>query len=219
MNMFDIIGPIMIGPSSSHTAGVVRIGLLSKSILGITPKDVTITWYGSFSKTYIGHGSDKAIIAGLLGLDTFDERIRDSFSLAKEQNMTFNFVSSTEDYPHPNTVKITAKDDLGNVKNIVAKSVGGGAIEIVQIDDLSVSIDGSYDTLITTHIDKSGVIKNVANILYENKINIATMKVHRSEKNGNAMMIIESDNDLDNNVLLEVKQLPNIKHSVIVKKI
>lgn len=218
MNTFDIIGPIMIGPSSSHTAGVVRIGLFCKSILNIIPKNVSITWYGSFAKTYVGHGSDKAIIAGLLGLNTDDENIIDSFEIAKSKGMKFSFEASNEETLHPNTVKVVADNDKGNLQEIWATSVGGGRINVVKIDDTEVLLDGKYDTLFTNHVDQKGVIKDVASLLYDYHINVATMKVHRSEKSGNATMTIETDSELTNEVLDSIKKIESIRKAVIIPK-
>lgn len=219
MNIFDIIGPIMIGPSSSHTAGVVRIGLMCKSILNTIPKKVTITWYGSFAKTYVGHGSDKAIIAGLLGFQTDDKNIIDSIDIAKKEGMEFIFETSKVFQSHPNTVKICALNDKGQMQEIVASSVGGGAIIVQKINNLDVLIDGTYDTLFINHIDEKGVVKNVTDILYNFNVNIGAMKVYRSEKSGNAIMVIESDSMLSADIINTIEQAEHVKKAVIIPKI
>ncbi len=219
MNIYDIIGPIMIGPSSSHTAGVVRIGLLSNRILNCVPKKVTIVWYGSFAKTYVGHGSDKAIIAGLLGMTTDDENIRNSLELAKEAGMEFEFKTSNEEKSHPNTLKIIGINDLGEERVLMASSLGGGSAVITKIDDIDVVINGSYDTIFVRHKDERGVVKDVTNVLYEHNINIATFTVNRSERSGDAIMLIEIDDELDEAGLEKLRHVKNLKKVSVVKKV
>ncbi len=219
MNISDIIGPIMIGPSSSHTAGVVKIGLLANRIFSCVPKDVTIVWYGSFAKTYVGHGSDKAIIAGLLGMSPCDEGIRNSLELANQHDLNYCFKTDENDGYHPNTLKIIATLNDGTEKQILASSLGGGSAVIKKINDVDVLLDGSYDTIIIQHTDKKGVIKEVSDILYECNINIATMRVIRSEKSGNATMLIEIDDTISNDSLIKLSSLSNISKASIVKKV
>ncbi len=219
MNITNIIGPIMIGPSSSHTAGVVKIGLLANRILNCVPKKVTIVWYGSFAKTYIGHGSDKAIIAGLLGMNTSDEGIRKSLETAKELGMEFEFKTSNDEGYHPNTLKIIGLNDQNEQRELMAASVGGGSAMIQRIDDIEVIIDGSYDTIFIRHHDEKGVVKNVANALYDFEINIATMRVTRSEKSGDAIMLIEIDDKLSDEGLDKISKVQGVKKATIIKKI
>ncbi len=219
MNISDIIGPIMIGPSSSHTAGVVKIGLLVNRILDYSPKNVTVVWYGSFAKTYVGHGSDKAIIAGLLGMNTFDERIRNSLEIAQEEGLKFSFQTASNDGFHPNTLKIISYNDNGDKKEILASSLGGGAAVIKKIDDIDVYIDGSYDTIFIKHKDEKGVIKEVTDILYKYHINIATMRVLRSEKSGKAIMLIEIDDKIGQDGLCELEKVKNIDSASVIKKV
>ncbi len=219
MNITNIIGPIMIGPSSSHTAGVVKIGLLANKILNCVPKKVTIVWYGSFAKTYIGHGSDKAIIAGLLGMNTSDEGIRNSLEIAKEKGMEFEFKTSSDEGYHPNTLKIIGLNDQNEMRELMAASLGGGSAMIQKIDDIDVVIDGSYDTIFIRHRDARGVVKNVTDALYEYQINIATMRVTRSEKSGDAIMLIEIDDELSDEGLAKISTVENIKKATIIKKI
>ncbi len=219
MNISDIIGPIMIGPSSSHTAGVVKIGLLANRIFNCIPTNVTIVWYGSFAKTYVGHGSDKAIIAGLLGMNPCDENIRNSLEIAKDFGLNFSFKTAENDGYHPNTLKIIATISDGSQKEILASSLGGGSAVIKKINDVDVVLDGSYDTIIIQHTDKKGVIKEVSDILYECNINIATMRVIRSEKSGSATMLIEIDDTIQKDSLLKLSSLPNISKASIIKKV
>lgn len=219
MNIHDIVGPIMIGPSSSHTAGVVKIGLLANRILNCVPKKVTIIWYGSFAKTYIGHGSDKAIIAGLLGMKTFDENIRNSLAIAKENGMDFEFLTATNESYHPNTLKIISYNEFGEKRELLASSLGGGSAVIKKIDDIDVVIDGSYDTIFVRHKDEKGVVKCVTDVLYDYEINIATMRVTRSAKSGDAIMLIEIDDKLTPDGLDKLNNIPNIKKTIIIEKV
>ncbi len=219
MNIYDIIGPIMIGPSSSHTAGVVKIGLLTNKLLNCTPKHVTVVWYGSFAKTYIGHGSDKAIIAGLLGMSPDDTKIRNSLSIAENMGLEFEFKTSNFDSLHPNTLRIIATDENNKTTEILAASLGGGSAVIQKIDDIDVIIDGSYDTIFIRHIDEKGAVKKVTDILYEYEINIATMRVTRSEKNGDAIMLIEIDDVLNKEGLTMLAKIDCINKITVIKKV
>ncbi len=219
MNLTDVIGPIMVGPSSSHTAGVVRIGKVAYSILGYTPKEAEVKFYRSFAKTYKGHGSDKAIVGGLLNFEPDDERIRDSITYAKNLGYNFNIIPSDRYTKHPNTVKITALDINGEKCEITAESVGGGDIRIRKINRIDVELDGTYDTIITNHIDVPGVVTKITGILFDHNINIATMKVFRDSKGEKAMMLIEIDSKPEKETMEEINKLPNIYDVTFVPKI
>lgn len=196
MNVFNIIGPVMVGPSSSHTAGAVRIGRIVTSLLGEQPVDATILLYGSFARTYKGHGTDKAIVAGLLGMMPDDERIRNSMELAKASSLVYRFETETKDDEHPNTTLITATGASGKKVIVKGASVGGGNILIKQINDMELEFSGEYFTLVISHKDVQGAIADVAGLLAANEINIANMKVYRSSKGGSAMMVIETDQEI-----------------------
>ena len=167
LQVFDILGPIMIGPSSSHTAGAVRIGKYARSVLGKTPVKAVIRFSGSFAKTYKGHGTDKAVIAGILGMDTDDSRIRNSMQIATEEGLDFTFIEEDIDGAHPNTAEITLTDADGRSALIQGASIGGGNIVINKINDTEVSISGKSDTLVIPHDDVPGMIAVVTNILAE----------------------------------------------------
>ena len=156
---FDIIGPVMVGPSSSHTAGAVRLGRFARAIAKETPKQVTIYLHGSFAKTYKGHGTDLALLGGLLGMETDDVQIRDSFRLANESGLAYDFcpVDLGEEY-HANTAKFVMTLSDGSVKEVVGCSIGGGKVKIVQIDNTEVNFTGEYSTLIVKQLDKPGVV-------------------------------------------------------------
>ncbi len=219
MNVFDILGPVMVGPSSSHTAGVVRIGNVANSILGGVPDEALIKFHGSFAKTYAGHGSDKAIIGGLLGFATDDERIKTSMEIAKEQGINFKFETINIPNAHPNTIIVEASiKDKENV-NIRAESVGGGNILIKSINDVSVNFDGQYDAIIINHQDATGAVSLVANVLAVERINIAAMKVYRSKKGGEAIMIIETDSPIKKELENAIEVLPHITKATSVSAV
>lgn len=197
LGIFDIIGPIMIGPSSSHTAGAVRIGKYTYSILGERPVRAKIGFSGSFAKTYRGHGTDKAIIAGLLGMDTDDNRICNSLEIAVEEGFHFTFELLELDGVHPNTVDIELEGASGRKVNVRGSSVGGGNILINKVDGADVMISGKSATLIITHMDLPGMVAKVSNILGNNGININSFSLSREEKGGTAIMTIEIDGKMD----------------------
>ncbi|MFV0503100.1 MAG: L-serine ammonia-lyase, iron-sulfur-dependent subunit beta [Lachnospirales bacterium] len=213
MNIFDIVGPIMIGPSSSHTAGVVRIGQICNKIFGKADK-YEIIFYESFAKTYNGHGSDKAIIGGLLNMNPWDDNLPKALEIAKKKNMNYTMSTSTDKSEHPNAVLVKA-----NNTSVLGFSVGGGNILIKKINDVNVEIDGKYDTIFINHIDEPGVIHEVTEVLYKYAINIANMKVYRSEKGGNAIMIIEIDGTINPNVTQELNSKCKINKSTIIPSI
>ena len=219
LQVFDIIGPIMIGPSSSHTAGAVRIGKYARSILGTEPVKARIRFSGSFAKTYKGHGTDKAVIAGILGMDTDDARIRNSTEIAKESGLDFTFVEENIDGAHPNTAEITLTDAKGKVTLVQGASVGGGNIVINKINDTNVSITGKSDTLIIPHDDVPGMIAVVTNILAEKNVNIHGFSLARDHKGGTAVMTIEIDGDIDASVNQAILENPHIHASTILKAI
>ena len=212
MQIFDILGPVMIGPSSSHTAGIVRIGNVARSILGHTPSHARILFHGSLAKTYRGHGSDRAIVAGLLGFDTDDMRIRDSLTLAEEYGLSYEIETTTIEGAHPNTVLLFL-DSL----TLQAASVGGGNILVQKIDDIDVRFKGYHDTLITLHKDSPGVIASVTNFFAVKEINIADMKVYRDKKGGRAIMLIEVDDRIDNCISRSIGQLPEIEQVTLIR--
>ncbi len=199
-NIFDIIGPVMIGPSSSHTAGAARMGSIARKLLGCQPKKAIITLFDSFAKTGKGHGTDKALIAGILGFGPYDERIRDSFSIAKEYGLEFEFIDGGTCEYHPNTARIVLEGDGACVDTIIA-STGGGMIKVVEINSMAVSIKAELCTTIIFAIDIKGTIAKAAKTFTEQGINIAFMQVFRFEKMGNAVMVFETDEPVPDEVL------------------
>jgi L-serine dehydratase len=201
ISVFDIIGPIMVGPSSSHTAGAVRLGQVARAILGSQPLEALIELHGSFAQTGQGHGTDRGIVAGLLGLATDDPGLRQSFELAQQAGLTFRFetVDLGED-AHPNSARLTVSDAARTVQ-IVGSSIGGGMVKIDEVDGYQVSFGCEYDTLLVLAEDRPGTINQVTGWLARQKINIAFLRVERDKRGGDAIMIIETDHMVDPQIL------------------
>ncbi|MCZ2258825.1 L-serine ammonia-lyase, iron-sulfur-dependent subunit beta [Sporosarcina sp. G11-34] len=208
-SVFDIIGPVMIGPSSSHTAGAARIGLVARNLFGRQPEWARIHLYGSFAETYKGHSTDVAIIGGLLGYDTFDERIKTAFSEADKVGMTYEFIPEEEEADHPNTARVVIGDSQ-SVMELTGISIGGGKMEVVDLNGFSLRLSGHYPALLVVHDDRAGLIASVSNALANRDINIAHMEVGRKEKGEMALMVIEVDQLIDESLIEELKALPHI---------
>lgn len=206
---FDIIGPVMIGPSSSHTAGAVKIGKVARTLFLKQPKRAIITLYGSFAKTYQGHGTDMAIVAGLLNFETNDERIPDALDIAQESGMQVDFLTDPAVVEHPNTVKIKVMDDEKELE-VTGVSIGGGSIEIIEINSFQLKLSGEYPAILVIHQDTFGVISSVTSVLSQHHINISGMNVARKNKGDMAMMVIEVDQTLESKVFNELESLSNI---------
>ena len=196
MNIFDIIGPIMVGPSSSHTAGAVRIGLVTRHLLAQEPVSATITLHGSFSATGSGHGTQKAIIAGLLGMLQDDIRIPQSDVIADQLGFKYKFEYKTIKDAHPNTALINVVGKNGREIEVQASSIGGGRILINKIDGILVNFSGEQNTLIVHNIDQPGHVAEVTSTLSHKSVNIATMQLFRDSRGGYAVMVIETDQDI-----------------------
>jgi L-serine dehydratase len=206
-SVFDIIGPRMTGPSSSHTAGAVRIAYIARRLIGEDVSRVHFTLYGSFAETGRGHGTDKALIGGILGFTPDDERIRHAYEFAKEQGVQVEFTYSDEPVDHPNTVKIEATDVNERVTEVVGRSVGGGNILITEINELGVELSGEYPTLIVRHMDEPGVIAEVSHVLAQLNVNIAFMRVFRHGRGRDAYMCIETDTPVTKEMQGIIRQL------------
>lgn len=210
MNSFDIIGPVMVGPSSSHTAGAVKIGRLARRLLGEPVKRAEIFFHGSFLATGKGHGTDKALVAGLLGFAVDDPRIADSFRWADESGMTYRLSGVDLGDVHPNSVKLLLTGRNGHSVRLTAASVGGGAVQITEIDGLSVSFSGDSPTLIITNPDKPGQVNQVTALLGQDNINVAAMLLHRAERGGCAVMVLECDQKVPEDVVKRLSALEGI---------
>lgn len=214
MGIFDVVGPIMIGPSSSHTAGAARIGLMARNILKDEPVKVQLTVYGSFAKTYKGHGTDKALVAGLLGFSADDVRLRDSFAIAARQGLQVELQRSTSETAHPNTVRIAMQGKQGRTMEVVGVSLGGGKIEIREINGAQVSLRGEEHTLITVHRDLPGIIAQATTILAIGHINVSNMRVFRSGKNAAAVMIVCTDSPVPADMVAMIRKIEAIESVV-----
>lgn len=209
-SVFDILGPVMIGPSSSHTAGAERLGRAARFIGGDEFNSVTFYLHGSFAKTYKGHGTDRALVAGILGMETFDERIKDSFRIAEEAGIKINFVETDLGDVHPNTVKINIFKCDGGCISITGSSIGGGDIVIIDIDGDSVEFNGQYPVLIIKHKDKRGMVSKITFAVALGDINIATLKVGRVTKGETATTVIETDGKVTEEILEEIKKIDGV---------
>lgn len=218
MDLFDLIGPVMIGPSSSHTAGAARIGLTAYSLLGEKVVKADVGLHGSFAKTYRGHGTDRAIVGGLLGMHVDDPRLRDSLEIARQQGMDVRFEQVNLRGAHPNTVRLHVTGERGTALTLEAASVGGGNIEIHRINGLSVNFTGKADTMIIHHIDMPGAIAAVTSTLARHRVNIANMQVYRRKLGGDAMMVLELDGAPSQADLDIIRQIPDIRSCTFLKR-
>jgi len=216
-SLFDIVGPDMIGPSSSHTAGAARISFMAFKIFGLAIKTVVFELHGSFAKTYKGHGSDKALLAGIMGIKHNDVRLKDAYDLAYNQ-LDYTFIEADLGDVHPNTVRITMTSDQGVVSVIQGSSIGGGNAIITKINDVDVEIDGMYDTLITVHKDKPGMIVKLTTELLKENINIAFMKVYREDKGKNAIMVLETDEVISKESLEHLKSVDGVFKTTYISR-
>jgi L-serine dehydratase len=216
MDLFDILGPVMVGPSSSHTAGAARIGMITRLLLGAEPVQARIGLFGSFQKTYKGHGTDKALIGGLLGMSVDDERLRDSLRIAGEAGLQYSFYNAEARDAHPNTVIMDVDGADGRHICVKAASVGGGEILVEAINGLEAGFSGHENTLVVTQKDAKGMIAQISSILSANALNIATMKVFRRSVGGEAMVIIELDGNAEPGLLECLEKMPGIYHVAYV---
>ena len=226
-NIFDIIGPIMIGPSSSHTAGAVRIGNLAKNILREDVKKAVITFYGSFALTWKGHGTDKAILAGLLGFPTDDARIKDAYKFIEDAKLDYTFIEKKSEKElekvfHPNTIYLEVWGETRSI-NILCSSIGGGVIILDKVNDIEVHYKGKYPTLVIVNKDTPGMAAKVTNIISEKNINIETMSITPYEDNspnrGYAVTVIGADDIIPLDVVETIRSLENIKETILLDKL
>lgn len=216
-SIFTVAGPIMIGPSSSHTAGAAKLGRVAKQIVGREFNRVEFYLHGSFEKTGKGHGTDRALLAGVMGICEDDERLPNSFEIAKERGIDFSFDSITLENSHENAVRIIFYMDNEKLSQIEGASIGGGEILITKIKGYDVKIRGNLTTIFVRQNDKKGVISHIARILNDNDINIATMNVSRSAKAADAMCIVEVDGDISQEVAEALADYKEIKFIKIIK--
>ncbi len=212
-SLFSVISPIMVGPSSSHTAGAVRLGLMARNIYKNSFKKVKFVLYNSFATTGFGHGTDKGLLAGLLGYGVDDSSIKNIFDIVEDVRYSYEYVQDISRFP--NSVDIVIDDKM----KISGDSVGAGEIRINNIDDFTVSINGAYDTLLMIYKDKPGMISKVSDIIQKNNINIATLHCGRSSKGGVASMCIELDLPADEEIVEKVRALKDVFFVTNVRKL
>ena len=210
MNIFEILGPVMVGPSSSHTAGAVRIGYVCRKLMGEKIVTADIELYGSFLLTGKGHGTPQAIVAGLLGMAPDDARIPDSFEIAKAQGLKFTIGEAKLKEAHPNSVLLKLTGESGKKLEIIGESLGGSIINIAQIDGLPANISGDYPTLIASNMDVPGMVAKVSEVLFEAKINIAQMHLYRASRGKNSVLIAECDQEIEDKTLNDIRDLDGI---------
>jgi len=202
MNLFDVLGPVMIGPSSSHTAGAVRLGRLARLILGEAAAQAIIGLHGSFAQTHKGHGTDVALVAGLLDWNPDDARIPDSFRHAAEAGLDVSFqLIDLGEQAHPNTARLKLTSLSGQTSCVTGCSIGGGRVHITEIDGFALEMSGELPTLLVVHPDRPGAISQVTTVLFEHNVNIAAMRVSRQQKGSTALMVLETDQPINNTVL------------------
>lgn len=222
MNIFDIIGPVMIGPSSSHTAGAVRLGRVVNKILdGKKPEQVTITLSGSFARTYKGHGTDRAILAGILGYHSWDAEIRDALDIAKERGLNYEFIVRDLPNAHPNTAAIRWLLPGGETGSVVGASVGGGNIRVDEVNGLRVDFNGDLSTILIIHLDRPGVIADVTQLMRTKypDTNIANFRLSRRERGGESIMTIEIDGAATEGMAIDLREVDNVINALLIKRL
>jgi L-serine dehydratase len=221
VSLLDIIGPVMVGPSSSHTAGACRLGLLARNLVGGTPERARVELHGSFARTGEGHGTDKAIVGGLMGFRPDDERLRDALDIAEREGLDYRFEKTTlgeEAEVHPNTARFTVtRDDREAV--MVGSSLGAGRVLVTEIDGYPVEVTGSFNTIVLVAEDVKGSVARIATLLAEDNINIATLRLTRKARGGDAFMVIEVDEPPTTNLRDRIRELPWVKWAFRMDKV
>ncbi len=219
VSLLDIIGPVMVGPSSSHTAGACRIGLLARCLVGGTPESARVELHGSFARTGEGHGTDKAIVGGLMGFRPDDERLRTALEIAEREGLSYRFEKTTlaED-AHPNTVRLTLERGDREAM-MVASSLGAGRVLVTEIDGYPVEVSGSYNTIVLVAEDVRGSVARIATILADHNLNIATLKLTRKSRGGDAFMVIEIDDVPSEEVRDEIRRLEWVRWAFRLDKV
>lgn len=222
MNVFDIIGPVMIGPSSSHTAGAVRLGRVVNKLIDDRELDrVEIVLSGSFAQTYKGHGTDRALLAGIMGYKSYSPEIRDALTIADERGIKYSFTKENLKGAHPNTalIKFFLKD--GSFGTMQGASIGGGNILVNQINGMNVEFNGENNTLLVMHEDKPGVIANVTHMMHfeHEDLNISNFHLSRQEKGGDAIMTIEIDNQPPEELVDEIRKIEHVRNAILIRRV
>lgn len=222
MNVFDIIGPVMIGPSSSHTAGAVRLGrVVNKLAEGKRCEKVVITLSGSFAQTYKGHGTDRALLAGIMGYHSYSTEIRDALAIAAARGIDYRFEKENIRGAHPNTARIHYFLEDGTEGLVQGASVGGGNIVIDHINGMDVEFNGTSHTILVMHLDRPGVIAAVTNVMHwqYRELNISGFRLSRSGRGQEAIMTIETDNLPPEQLIEDIKNLDNVTNAILIRKL
>lgn len=214
--VFDIIGPVMVGPSSSHTAGAARLGLLARHLCGEKVKKAVFYMHGSFAETYAGHGTDKALLAGIQGIRYDDVRLKQAYELAEAEGMEVSFLPADLGEVHPNTVRMELTTVSGRSFTMTGSSIGGGSVCITEIDGVTVQFSGERPILVTRHMDEPGVIAGITAILYAYRINIGNMQVNRSDDGREACMYMELDGELPKELLGALERVYGMKQVLLL---
>lgn len=219
ISLFEVIGPNMVGPSSSHTAGAASMALLARKLFPGEIQAVHFTLYGSFAKTYKGHGTDRALLGGIMGFETDDLRIRDSLELAREAGLIYSFSAAKEEdhTMHPNTADMEIEGTKGEKLFVRGVSLGGGKVKIVKLNQIEVDFTGEYSTLIVSQTDRPGVVAHITRILSEEGVNIAFMRLFREEKGAAAFTVVESDEKIPGKVLDKIRENPLVSDIMLVQ--
>ena len=218
LDIFDILGPVMVGPSSSHTAGAVRIGRMARTLLGAEVARADIGLHGSFADTGRGHGTDRALVAGLLGMKPDDLGIPQSFEIAANQGLEFHFHTARLRDAHPNTAVLTVESADGRKLELQAASTGGGRIRVDRLDGVEVSFTGIFNTLIVRHMDVPGELATLTKVLSDGGINIANMSLVRDRRGGSVMTIFEIDQPVPAAELEQLKAVPQVLGVIYYEK-
>lgn len=221
VSLLDIIGPVMVGPSSSHTAGACRLGLLARCLVGDTPHRARVELHGSFARTGEGHGTDKAIVGGLMGFRPDDERLRDALGIAEREGFDYRFEKTTlgeDGEVHPNSVRITVEREQRSAV-MVGSSLGAGRVLVTNIDGYPVEVTGNYHTIVLVAEDIPGSVARIAGILADHGLNIATLRLSRKQRGGDAFMVIELDDEPGFDVRDQIRSLPWVRWAFRLDKV
>lgn len=214
MNLFDIMGPVMVGPSSSHTAGAVKIGYTAMKLLKEPVKKADILLHGSFLLTGKGHGTPQALLAGVLGMQTDDERIPKSEAIARERGIEYSFGAVELKDAHANSVLLRLEGESGKHIEVVGESLGGSRINIAQVNGHITNFSGEYNTLIVNNADRPGCVAEISSLLERENVNIAQMKLNRESRGGHAIMVFECDQEISKEALSWIEKQPGIERVI-----
>lgn len=223
--VFDVAGPVMVGPSSSHTAGAAKLGKMARMLAHNSVRSVVFRLYGSFAQTYMGHGTDKALLAGILGFEPWDERLRDSFRYAQELGVEYSFVpcagpseeETGSENLHPNTVRFLITAQNGEKFDITGCSLGGGKVRIVDLNGIAVSFTGESPILVTRHYDSPGIIASITALLYQSRLNIGNMRVNRKRQSDTADMYLEIDGGVPPEIVGRIREIPGMISVILMQ--